>query len=674
MTSASPQGGHSPSTAGDEIDERDTAPTATCPHCSATAPDAHYCGACGADLAHGHIDKASRRLHSYAAFPDEPVLRASVVSTLFPQLARKSLPHFRTILSVFVLVLLALAVARLEPAVIAVSALGVPLLFVSYVAEIDPVEIWFVVPSLGVLVVGAALGAGFALAFGPMVSDALAPSLSPSLTSAEVLRSALLAPVIAQLLMLVPVIVLWLRRPTQTEALDGFTVGALSALGFTAAMTLTELASRVQDGNVMPGSVLSVLASAVIRGLTVPLIAVATTGYISTTLWSRRGARPEVRGRWLASPPFPLAFSLLLLVGLGFADDAGLSDAFLLVIHLLAAILAFAVLRVGLHHVLLLEQRDVRIGERRVCPHCARLVPAMPFCPNCGVAERATALRPLPPVHGSGRFDVGGPAPDGEHDDALRARAVPTSSTATRAAVFRSASNEQVRAIRGLGTHRLLFVLLPVLAIGAGLLAVLAAVVPSPAPAACESLRCFTPFGPLPIRHGTTFTSTEGWGVVWYPARDVFNISPPTTSASTTGVGLRLDFTSAKVPAEDGELFFVGEDAHGMTSSQLVAALQQANVPNATPDYVLPGATVGYQVGYGEAFETTPNSFEGDGLTYEVVIACAVVNGYGVCAYAVGLRVRVSAFVNHPTPSQLLLSLWSDPDVDGVFWKGHPIP
>ena len=57
---------------------------------------------------------------------------------------------------------------------IAVSALGVPLLFVSYVAEIDPVEIWFVVPSLGVLVVGAALGAGFALAFGPMVSDALA--------------------------------------------------------------------------------------------------------------------------------------------------------------------------------------------------------------------------------------------------------------------------------------------------------------------------------------------------------------------------------------------------------------------------------------------------------------------------------------------------------------------
>ena len=92
MTSASPQGGHSPSTAGDEIDERDTAPTATCPHCSATAPDAHYCGACGADLAHGHIDKASRRLHSYAAFPDEPVLRASVVSTLFPQLPANRSP------------------------------------------------------------------------------------------------------------------------------------------------------------------------------------------------------------------------------------------------------------------------------------------------------------------------------------------------------------------------------------------------------------------------------------------------------------------------------------------------------------------------------------------------------------------------------------------------------
>ena len=74
---------------------------------------------------------------------------------------------------------------------------------------------------------------------------------------------------------------------------------------------------------------------------------------------------------------------------------------------------------------------------------------------------------------------------------------------------------------------------------------------------------------------------------MWYPARDVFDISPPTASTITTGDELRLDFSSAN-PAEDGDLFFVGEAAQGMTASQLVTALQQANVPNATPDYVLP--------------------------------------------------------------------------------------
>jgi hypothetical protein len=75
-----------------------------------------------------------------------------------------------------------------------------------------------------------------------------------------------------------------------------------------------------------------------------------------------------------------------------------------------------------------------------------------------------------------------------------------------------------------------------------------------------------------------------------------------------------------------------------------------------------------------DAGATTPSCFEGDDLTYEVVITCAVVNGYAVCAYAVGPRIPVSQFVDHPTPSQLVLSLWSDPDVEGVFWKGHPVP
>ncbi len=103
-------------------------------------------------------------------------------------------------------------------------------------------------------------------------------------------------------------------------------------------------------------------------------------------------------------------------------------------------------------------------------------------------------------------------------------------------------------------------------------------------------------------------------------------------------------------------------------------ALQQANAPNATPVYVLPGATVGYHLGYGESFETTPYSADGNGVTYEIVITCAVENGYGVCGYGVGPQVDLSNIVPHPTPAKLALSLWSDPDINNVFWKGETQP
>ena len=48
-----------------------------------------------------------------------------------------------------------------------------------------------------------------------------------------------------------------------------------------------------------------------------------------------------------------------------------------------------AFLRVGLHHVLLHEHHDFAIGPPRTCTSCRHVVPAMPFCPQCGVAQNA---------------------------------------------------------------------------------------------------------------------------------------------------------------------------------------------------------------------------------------------------------------------------------------------
>jgi hypothetical protein len=533
------------------------------------------------------------------------------------------------------------AVAGLQAPVIAVSALAVPLLFLVYVFEIDPLEIRFAVPTALLFVAGAALGVGWGLLLGPLAADSLLPAYSPSLLTGGVLVSAVVVPVVGLLLMVLPVAVLRLWRSEPSEALDGFTGGAAGALGLTLAATLTELAPLLRHGNVVPGSsVLAVLTQAVVRGVSVPVVAAATAGYVGATLWQRRGRGSAAGGRWLTSPLLALAVALALAVGLGFADDAGLPDITLLVVHLAAAALALLVVRVGLHHVLLHEQRDVRIGPPRRCPHCHRMVPAMPFCPNCGVAEQATALNPLPLVGTRGR----------------------------------SRSGRDPAAGRHLGHRHVLTALIAGLSALTAVLVVIALVTPPAAATPCTSLRCFAPFGPVPVHSPHVYTAAPGWSVRWYPADAVFSAHPPATSASAAADQLRLEFTAPASPAEEGELVFIGIPAGGRSAAEIVGALQRANAPNAVPDYVLPGPSVGYVPGYGEAFQTAPNSADATAVRFEVVITCAVRSGYGICAYAAGPQVDLNRIVNHPTPSKLALALWADPDINGVRWKGQTFP
>ena len=390
--------------------------------------------------------------------------RVSVVSSLFPQLSGHSRAPFRVAFALAVGVLVIVAVAGLQAPVIAVSALAVPLLLLVYVFEIDPLEIRFAVPTAVLFVAGAALGVGWGLLLGPLAADSLLPAYSPSLLTGGVLVSAAVVPAVGLLLMVLPVAVARLWRSEPSEALDGFTGGAAGALGLTLAATLTELAPLLRHGNLVPGSsVLAVLTQAVVRGVSVPVVTAASAGYVGAALWQRRGSSSAAGGRWLASPLLALAVALALAVGLGFADNAGLPDITLLVVHLAAAALALLAVRVGLHHILLHEQRDVRIGPPRKCPHCHRVVPAMAFCPMCGVAEAATALNPLPLAGGRGR------------------------------------SRDQVAAVRHLGHRHVLTALIAGLGALTAVLVVIALVTPPPPARPCTSLSCFAPFGPVPV-------------------------------------------------------------------------------------------------------------------------------------------------------------------------------
>lgn len=613
-------------------------PRVTCPYCGVTVPDAPFCGSCGAHLAHPGPGGGARRARAYSAYPDEAALRLSVVSSLFPRLSGRSRGPLRVAFALAVAILLIVAVAGLQAPVIAVSALAIPLLFLVYVYEIDPLELRFALPTTVVFLAGAALGVGWGLLLGPLAAGSLLPAYSPALLTGGVLVSAVAVPVAGQLLMVAPVAVLRLRRPDRSEALDGFTAGAAGALGLTLAATLTELAPLLRTGNMIPGSsVMAVVTQAVIRGISVPVVAAATTGYAGAALWARRGRGSAAGGLWLTSPWVALAFGLALAAGLGFADDAGLPDIALLVVHLAAAAAALLALRAGLHHVLLHERPDVRAGPPRGCPHCSRVVPAMPFCPMCGVAEAATALNPLP----------------------LAGR--------------RGTPRDQAAA-RHLGHRHVLTALIAGLGLLTAVLVAAALVIPPPPPRPCTSLSCFAPFGPVPVHPAHVYTAAPGWSVRWYPAEAVFSQHAPATSASSSGDQLRLQFTSPGDPALDGQLAFVGIPAAGRSAAGLVGALQRANAPNAVPDYVLPGPSVGYLPGYGEAFATTPNSGNATAVRFEVVITCAVRDDYGICAYAAGPQVDLNRIVNHPTPARLALSLWSDPDINGVRWQGQAPP
>ena len=354
-------------------------------------PDARFCGACGAHLVHGGLGPRNG-CTAYAAFPDEPVFRLSVVTSLFPHLSHRAKAPFRIAFAVIVALLLIFALAGTSAPLIAVSALSVPLLFLVYIWEVDPYEGSFLPPTFLCLLLGAGLGAGWAIVGGSYVDKALVPSLNSSLTSHSALVAAIAVPAIGQLLACVPMVIVRVLQRGPIESLDGFVAGATGALGFTLAATIDLMSPWLSNGQLTHESFLANITQVILRGVTLPLVTALATGFIGMAFWTKSGGRAtSARAPWLTSPGLALALALLVQVGLGFTDIAALSDAVLIGIHLVALGVLTLAMRVGLHYVLLHEALDVTIGAPRVCANCSHLVPTMAFCPQCGVADRAVA-------------------------------------------------------------------------------------------------------------------------------------------------------------------------------------------------------------------------------------------------------------------------------------------
>ena len=368
--------------------------TLTCPVCGNVVPVGAYCAACGSHLTHDAATPSVRRAHSYAAVPGEPVLHLSIVSSLFPHLSHRSRGPFRIGLVAVIAAMLVLSALRLQAPTIAVSALAIPLLFQLYIYEANLYEEEPLLTTLLTIGLGAALGVGWSLLTSHYVTTATRLTLLGGGKSGSAnthIALAMLVPAGSQLLMVVPVALMWLlRRGRYRESMDGFVFGSAGALGFIAAAVITDLEPELRAGARIHGPTANLYVQTVIHGIALPLVAACATGLIGAALWLRRnGVAYRAPGKVFTLWPIALVVALAVQVGLGYTDVSTPGNAVVLTAHLAAAGAFLLALRVGLHHVLLHEAHDVRIGPPRVCHHCHHVVPEGPFCPNCGAAEVA---------------------------------------------------------------------------------------------------------------------------------------------------------------------------------------------------------------------------------------------------------------------------------------------
>ncbi|HZS91422.1 MAG TPA: hypothetical protein VFE42_28510 [Chloroflexota bacterium] len=370
-----------------------------CPECGRSVPDGFFCGACGAHLAHLEQGRTHRQ-HAWAADPDQHVLHPSVVTTLFPHLPHRRRLPFQIALGVAAALLVVLGLLRLTGPSIALAALAMPLLYLLYLYE---VEVYADEPVLVIgltFAVGLVLGAVWSQVTGRLETRLLLENTTFGVSLNRVLLGGVALPLAAQVLMLAGALALYVRGRAlgYDEALDGFSFGAASALGFTLAATIVNLLPVLRLGLVSNVQVEANLLDIVQRGLFVPFINASLTGLIAGALWLRRGPIRRLRFHSvLAGLPAVLLGVLALRIFLGIISVVAIDALTSAAAYGLVALLTLAWARLVLHQMLLTEAVEVTVGPESVCSHCHHLVPRMAFCPHCGIATRAT------PKTGSGR-------------------------------------------------------------------------------------------------------------------------------------------------------------------------------------------------------------------------------------------------------------------------------
>jgi hypothetical protein len=193
------------------------------------------------------------------------------------------------------------------------------------------------------------------------------------------------------------------------------------------------------------------------------------------------------------------------------------------------------------------------------------------------------------------------------------------------------------------------------------------------APVNCVGLTCQIkpPTGP-PVEQGQLYTNPK----FGFTARVLFTGVTPTVSTANNV----LTLTYAQQGNTIGDLAIGGiADSNGQTAEQIVDAEIAKIAPGAQSAYVIPGSMIGYQPGFGEAFNFTPNSGNGQSQQFRVIITVSVVSNLAILAVASGPLVvfgtgKGQFNTDHPSIANLLAAVLGDPILNTVLWPGQTFP
>ena len=358
-----------------------------CPACRSAVPSSPFCGECG-EPQNGR--RFPLRPATFAVAPRERLELPLVTSSIFPQLAEKYRTPFRHGLFLVLTMLVAFSLLRLLGPLVVVVSFGIPLLFGLYVWRSDALSD-IPAPALAASVIlGGGLGAAWWIWTGNLVADEYDIPLGAASQLQGAISFGLLVTLVGGAIMLLPALAVRMLRPPARESLDGFLIGALGALSYSAAGTITWLAPQFFQGllNIYGPGLL--LEQALLYGLVDPLTAAATGGVLGLALWFRPADRGGRQARRIRALLWILAtFYLALYMAVYVLDASELPRFAEIGFNTVITAAALVTARIGVQAALLYEESQPATHAPVHCEHCEQTVPEMSFCPQCGAATRA---------------------------------------------------------------------------------------------------------------------------------------------------------------------------------------------------------------------------------------------------------------------------------------------